>query len=218
LGKVPKNLPVSNFEGCVHFYPIRQEIDRYVRMWTPKTPPSPWGLKSGPNSQFFSILSEMARLHPEDWVLQLESDVFSLRPLVPEDFSADFDNLWVLGARTHPSALHTLEDSLWNHLNGAAFYRVGSQDFIRFLRGVWQTSLLFMLHKRPDYAYDCLSSPPVWESLPPDLREKWKAARVYFASTPGMINASSLTRLEARKLVSQFTPGASPWFFHGRIE
>ena len=204
--------------GCVHFFEIPKGLDYYERTWKSKFFDSTWGLKSGPNFQFFAILSEMSRLHPQDWVLQLESDVFPLRAVRRDDLGIDFTNLWVVGALTHQAALPMLEEQLWSHINGAAFYHVGSNDFMKFLRGVWQTSLLYILHNRPDYAYDCLTSPPVWEKLPANLRVQWRSAQKRFATLPGMINMSSLSPTAVADLMSGFSPGIMPWLLHGPLE
>lgn len=207
----------SNLPGCVHVHQMNPEVDRYVRVWDPGVPRLPWGLKSGPNSQFFAILSRMAKLHNEGWVLQLEADVHSLRPIKPTDLPSHSDDLWVMGALTHKSGLRTLERRLWGHLNGAAFYHIGNPQFRRFLNTVWKPSLLYLLHQRPDYAYDCLSSPAVWDLLPEGLKSGWVSAYRHLRASPGMVNASSLDPNQVSGLVSELQGGVLPWFLHAPV-
>jgi len=216
-GNPTRSRLIRNLMGCVHYFEIPQAIDRYERTWKPNALNSPWGLKSGPNFQFFPILLRMSELHPEEWVLQLESDVVPLRQVSQDDLGIDFTDLWVVGALTHEAALGNLERTLWGHLNGVAFYHVGSSDFLRFLKAIWQTSLLYFLHQRPDYAYDCLSSPDLWEALPSTLRHHWQSEQRRFATLPGMVNMSSLPPNKITQLISEFPPESIPWLLHGRM-
>jgi hypothetical protein len=200
---------------CVHTLAIPEGLDRYVRTWNPRTPRSPWGLKSGPNFQFFRIISAISTLHREQWSLQLESDVVPLRPVKKDDFIGEFRGRWVVGAHNHPEVLNPIDPMLWGHINGSAFYRVGDPDFIEFIAAVWIPSLLYLLHENPTLAYDCMTAPPVWASLPAPLREAWLATRDQFSFSSGMINASSLSKKEAESALRSMNE--MPWFLHAQL-
>jgi hypothetical protein len=200
---------------CVHSLFLHPEVDRYVRNWNPRTPWSPWGQKSGPNFQFFEVLRQAADAHSEDWLLQLETDVEALRLPRPDDFGDKFKDSWVVGAKNHSAVRQSLDVRLWEHINGAAFYRVGDSEFRAFLEEVWKPSLLFLLSAEPTIAYDCMTSPAIWGELPEPLKNRWWSARDRFVRLPGMINGASLTRHEAGAALRGLSDG--PWLFHGKI-
>jgi hypothetical protein len=200
-------------DHCNHSLFLPPEVDRYVRNWNSREPWSPWGQKSGPNYQFFEVLRQAAEIHSEEWLFQLETDVTLLRLPRADDFGEELTGSWIVGSENHSAVLRNLDLRLWEHINGAAFYRVGDHEFRAFLEEVWKPSLLFLLSAEPALAYDCLTSPAIWGDLPDPLKTSWWNARDRFVKLPGMVNASSLTRQKA-EVVLQNLPD-DPWLFHG---
>lgn len=212
-----EKLPLDEETYCVHRLLVPREVDRYIRTWDPRARWSPWGLKSGPNFQFFRVLEETHAAHPEQWVFLLETDVVPLRPPTPDDLRLDMDSLWVVGAHQHPAVLRHLDANLWNHLNGAALYHVGDAQFRAFLESVWKPSLLYLLHENPTLAYDCLTSPELWSLLPELLQGAWEEHSSRFSSAPGMINASSLSGSRARGVARESRADTALWLLHARL-
>lgn len=207
---------------CVHYLELDDTVDFYARSPLKKTPWSPWGLKSGPNFQFFEILRRMHGLQETEWVLQLETDTVPLRKVDRVDIGwiLDSDDVWVAGSSAAYAEAKSLSRSTASHLNGAAFYRVGDSEVINFLLMTWARSLLHIVSSRPALAYDSLTSPGVWSELPGDLRASWLENKGRFQNAAGMVNLSNRT-LSTRDPHSQLeeaghvcAPGDSPWFLH----
>lgn len=213
---------------CWHELKLPTRIDRYERGSIAKGLWSPWGNKSGPNFQFFMQLDAMRTMHPEDWILQIEGDTF----LVGEDPGAEIQRLlqvnadaWVIGAINHPMVLEVLDPLLHGHINGAAFYRVSSEEFRAFRRQIWIPTLIELVNKIPSMAYDCVSAPEVWPELSQTLQKGWKKGNPKFVRTFGMVNASTI----ATKVLDDprfnhgnirdglAAEGASPWFVHTKL-
>ena len=189
-----QNLPDVVIGGaCIHYLELDDAIDFYARSALQKTPWSPWGLKSGPNFQFFEILRRTHELHDTEWVLQLESDTVPLREVEQDDIGwiLDSDDAWVAGSSATYAEAQSLSTATANHLNGAAFYRVGDSEFIDFLCMTWARSLLHIASVRPALAYDSLTSPGVWRELPRDLRASWEENKGRFRNVTGMVNLSN---------------------------
>lgn len=207
---------------CVHTLDIPRVLDGYKRSPFSRTPWSPWGRKSGPNFQFFEILRRTEALHPESWVLQLESDCLPVRALVGADlqFLGSKSSLWVVGPSANFTRPRTLSKEAAQHINGASFYHVGSPAFQRFLAVVWVPSLLSLLPIRPALAYDILTSPGLWNLLPGYLSEKWEDSRDKFATNGNMINLSSRRSRECdphaqlREFGVSADEHSGPWFLH----
>ncbi len=209
-------------EVCVHALELDPGIDHYPRSAVEKKPWSPWGLKSGPNAQFFEILRRTHQLHDTDWVLQLETDTVPVRAIEPSDIKLIVGDAryWVAGASAHYAKKKSLSASTADHINGAAFYRAGSAEFIRFLTLVWARSLLQIVTLRPAIAYDALTSPGIWSELSKDLADSWRENEQRFVRVPGMVNLSNQT-LRATHPSGQLEetgifPHASSdvWFLH----
>lgn len=207
---------------CFHRLFLPASIDFYGRSPLERKPWSPWGLKSGPNFQFFRILQDMCAAHRSQWVLQLEADTVPLRPVKEADigwFLHD-PNAWIAGAAADFAKKGSLSSSTANHLNGAAFYRIGDPMFIRFLQLTWTRSLLYLVNYRPAIAYDSLTSPGVWEELPWELRESWRENSYRFFQVEGMVNLSNRLLASSNHLKQLDEVGIrndlenSPWFLH----
>ena len=218
-----QNLPELSLDGvCIHYLELDDAIDFYARSPLQKTPWSPWGLKSGPNFQFFEILRRTRDLHDTEWVLQLESDTVPLRDVERDDIGwiLDSDDVWVAGSSATYAESQSLSTSTANHLNGAAFYRVGDSHFIDFLSMAWARSLLHIASVRPALAYDSLTSPGVWRELPGDLRDSWEENKARFRQVTGMVNLSNrtLSALDPRAQLLEagciFPEDEFPWFLH----
>ena len=208
--------------ACIHYLELDNAIDFYARSPLQKTPWSPWGLKSGPNFQFFEILRRTHELHKAEWVLQLETDTVPLRNVEQADIGwiLDSDDAWVAGSSATFADAQSLSTATSNHLNGAAFYRVGDSHFIGFLSMTWARSLLHIASVRPALAYDSLTSPGVWRELPGDLRACWEENKGRFHNVTGMVNVSNrtLSTLDPYAQLAEagyvFSGDESPWFLH----
>lgn len=217
-GVVQRDIPGA----CFHFLPIPSVLDGYATSPLRKMSWTPWGQKSGPNVQFFHILRLMRSLHDAEWVLQLESDTVPVRDVKEEDIPWVLNDSegWVVGASTAHADHASLSQSTAQHLNGAAFYRVGDSGFMNFLETTWVQSLLYFLRYRPALAYDVLSSPALWQTLPPHFRADWETQSHRFVPSPHMVNLSnrlalSLDVITQLKLVSSAAMGDSdPWLLH----
>jgi hypothetical protein len=205
---------------CLHTLELAPSIDFYARSPMERKPWSPWGLKSGPNFQFFEILRRMSRIHKTDWVLQLESDTLPLREVTEHDLMWMTGDAWVVGAAADYGTAPMGASSTAGHINGAAFYRVGSPEFISFLEHTWARSLLHVVSRRPALAYDSITSPELWRELPEELARDWRERQTRFLINQGMMNLSNkVTRLsDPLAQLEAFSPqrdtGHEPWWIH----
>lgn len=214
--------------ACWHHLELPKGIDRYVRgpvalgAWTP------WGNKSGPNFQFFMQLTEMRRAHDEAWILQIEGDTFPIEDNLGSEVRRLLganDDAWIVGSVNHPVVLEVLSPQLHGHINGAAFYRIDSDEFHMFRRRVWIPSLIEAVSQQPSMAYDCLSAPALQQDLREDLQAGWRASAHRFVRTFGMINASTFatTSLDDERFASPYLDegledeGATVWFLHTKL-
>ena len=181
-------------EFCVHEFELDPAIDRYEKQTAPSLLWSPWGIKSGPNLQFFRALSQVHTTHGDCSIVLIEPDTYLF-------FGSDLhrtasqllatDDVWVMGARVHPSSRQALAPFLHQHVNGHAFYRLTS-EFMAFLEFVWIPSLLLLTRKYPEFAFDCITPEVAEADLPRYLRDEWTRRYSQFLTKPNMINASNL--------------------------
>jgi len=183
-------------ELCWHVVDLPIRLDRHLPDADRRMPWSPWGSKSGPNHQFFTILDALPTLHDDDWVLFIEPDTHPLR----DDAAACITALltahpeaWMVGGVPHANVRPFLARDLWHHINGAALYRVTDDGFARFRTEVWLPSLLLRIRAEPKYAFDCVTDPAQWMLLPSALRAQWERAAGRFVRTAGIVNLSSLS-------------------------
>lgn len=115
----------------------------------------PYGLKSGPNLQFFKSLRSVKSLTKSKAVLLCEVDAFPLRSKWLRDLS-----LAVEGSKSNPliaGAKYTgrtkLSNSIKDHYNGNSIYFIGDKDFEGFLND-WEKKLLLSIPAYPNLAYD----------------------------------------------------------------
>ncbi len=205
----------EEIEACVHTLHLNPLIDGYQRNPRHRMTWSPWGQKSGPNYQFFRILREMSALHPESWILQLELDTFPLRKVTPKDipWTHRGEELWVVGAGIQNAREQRKSRDLVNHINGAAFYRVGDSDFQNFLARTWQANLLETLRQRPGLAFDVMTSKAIEGKNKPGKRESWVIESEHFKTSTGMLN------LLAHPDSSSTPPNdQGPWFAHKKVK
>ena len=179
---------------CFHIFRINPAIDRYERVPSPSLRWSPWGIKSGPNFQFFTVLRESHAVHGEHQLLLVEPDTYPMNEarnkLTRRVTDVPTAN-WVFGARVHPWSRRALAPILHDHINGHALYAL-SQGFMSFLEFVWIPSLLLLTRKYDEFAFDCLTPQVVEEELPASLRDDWEANYARFTTSPTMVNASNL--------------------------
>lgn len=213
----------TGLSACVHLLPLKDSIDRYIRESISIIEWNPWGRKSGPNFQFFELLNELSTAHPEDWILQLESDTFPLRELSSSDFQwIDGSNVqtWVRGAVPHPRVAGRLNSNSRSHINGAAFYRVGNRAFIDFLNYIWKPSLIQAAIRYENIAYDVLTSRQIERVIGGGkLAGDWTAHQARFTKEPGMVNLSGYNpKIPLERALSEgFRAGTnseSPWLIH----
>ncbi len=218
-----QDLPDVSIPGlCFHRLELPEELDFYARSPRERTLWSPWGLKSGPNFQFFEILRRMHTSHHTEWVLQLETDTVPVRSVEQADIAWILENeeLWVAGSSADYAESTSLSASTAQHINGAAFYRVGSHEFVDFLALTWARSLLQIASVRPALAYDSLTSPGVWRELSDELHFSWQDNEKRFSFVSGMVNLSNKklnsagAKEQLREVGYKSGNQASPWFLH----
>ena len=203
----------KDLDACVHTLRLNPLIDGYRRDAREQMTWSPWGQKSGPNYQFFKILSMMPQLHKEQWLLQLELDTFPLRKVNRSDLSClfDSDEYWVGGTVSQKLRKRGSSHVTPEHINGAAFYKFGDPEFIEFLNQTWAPSMIHILRRRPALAYDVVNSPANTETLPTALKNQWSSNRHRFLGLAGMgINVTD--HRDTNKLDSATAVGH--WFTH----
>jgi hypothetical protein len=116
----------------------------------------PYGLKSGPNLQFFRSVRHVAQGagSPQEACLLLETDAYPLRDgwLAALDARiAGIGDFVVAGANYQgTSPIHA---AIQGHFNGNSVYGVGSPDFQPFLAS-WEAVLLHCMKHDPRMAYD----------------------------------------------------------------
>jgi hypothetical protein len=205
---------------CLHTLELSPSIDFYARSPLERKPWSPWGLKSGPNYQFFHILREMSKIHDSKWLLQLESDTVALREVGRDDIPGEENDAWMVGASADYGSGILGKSSTSGHINGAAFYRVGSPEFMIFLDHTWSRSLLFMTSRRPALAYDSITSPELWRELPEGLALAWEQNKLRFRVEEYMVNLSNkMTNVadpsgQLKIFAPEIVRGKNPWFLH----
>lgn len=214
---------------CWHDLEVPSSLDRYIRVRRSSDAWSPWGLKSGPNYQFFRLLDRAAQAHHEPWLLLLEVDTFPLG-----DPAASISDLiernpkgWMIGGTPHPASEAHLDPTIRGHLNGAALYNLGSSDFSQFRRLVWLPSLLESLSWREGLAFDCVTAPAFWSRLSPELRVAWQDAGKRFVATSGIVNLSTMRLhdgnldmfLSQREKASEAgETSEGPWMLHAKTD
>ena len=193
---------------CWHSVHVPRAMDRYLAIGGVKTPWYPWGTKSGPNHQFFSVLDQIRSEHPEPWTVLIEPDTFPVARDLQQLISAttrSATNAWMIGGLPHPMAQATLAPEIRHHLNGAAAYRTDSHDFAEFRECVWIPSLLELIRDRPTLAFDCLTDPSLQSLLTPSLAAAWAEVQPRFQATRSIVNVSNrrISRDVALRLVEE---------------
>ena len=211
---------------CWHVVDLPARIDRHLPVGDRRLPWSPWGWKSGPNRQFFTMLDRLAVEHDDDWVLLVEPDTYPIGDDVRGrvgDVIARHPTAWVIGGLPHPWTRPGLARTLWHHLNGAALYRVADPDFARFRATVWIPSLLSRIRSEPAYAFDCITDPAEQDVLSDPLAAAWRRDEDRFVATAGIVNASTLVVSPDRvgPLLAEVTAaveeeGTAPWMLHAK--
>lgn len=196
---------------------LSSRANRYIADNTAVAEWNPWGYKSGPNSDFFGIL-DWCEGQGAEWVLLAEADLIpvghALNDRVRRILAATPTG-WVIGAQPSDASKRLLDPRLHDHINGAAFYRVGSPEFGSFRRSVWIPSLLSLLKSFPFFAYDCATATGVWQLLPDELRSSWEENRNRFVATNLMINHSNLV-INKAVVTSLLNATEPPIFVHAK--
>lgn len=114
----------------------------------------PFGLKSGPNMQFFRSIRSIIASAKSTAVLLLETDAIPLHEHWLESLEqevAELDQYHVAGARY--SGITELPETIADHVNGNAVYNTSGSGFVEFLQ-VWEEILRLCIPKDPSLAYD----------------------------------------------------------------
>jgi len=189
----------------------------------PDTLWSPWGIKSGPNYQFFHVLERSSELHSEPWILLIEPDTIPgharIESQVANEITQNMES-WFIGGFPHALVTATLQEDLWFHLNGAGLFHVGDKSFICFCSEVWIPSLLEMVSRNSRFAYDGLTATEIYKTLSPVLRKAWSRRQEKFVETKGIINLStlhfSLSGLIEVLQEPDVAPAVVPWMIHAK--
>lgn len=210
--------------SCFHFVEIAPRLDRYTRYSLSPVAWSPWGRKSGPNFQFFKVISAIQKCHAEEWILQLEPDAVPLRKIEHQDFESCIEREaehWVVGSVHAPLVIDALRGHWTGHLNGVAFYRTGNPEFIDFFLDTWVPTLLLALNSDDSFAYDMVTDPSFSQKVSNAvLQRAWAASSHRFKQCPQMINLSG-RELSEDTVFSQISMLADqnrgnyfPWLLH----
>lgn len=129
---------------------LRTRVQKYYEA------PLPYGLKSGPNMQFFrSIREVIGRQICRHALILLETDAIPLMDGWIERLNCDLagmrSDFLVAGARYEGE--DTLPESIREHVNGNAVYNLSHPQFEPFLAD-WEGLLLEAVKKEPDLPYD----------------------------------------------------------------
>ncbi|MBU3701566.1 MAG: hypothetical protein FGM58_05920 [Acidimicrobiia bacterium] len=224
----PLDHPAAD-ELCWHVVDLPERLDRHLPNADGRAPWSPWGSKSGPNHQFFTMLDALGSEHPEEWVLFIEPDTHPVGDEVARRIGrlvGAHPDAWMIGGVPHPETRPSLSPDLWHHVNGAALYRVADPEFARFRDRVWIPTLLLRLRSEPRFAFDCATDPAQWEFLPSSLQNSWGAAASRFVRTAGIVNLSSMTigldrvtaALDDPRRFEGCDDRADPWMLHAKGE
>lgn len=179
---------------------------------------SPWGYKSGPNCDFFRIL-DWCQDQGVEWVLLAEADLLpvgdGLKARVDGLLSSAKDS-WIVGAKPSTESKQLLDPRIHDHINGAAFYRVGSEDFGVFRRNVWIPSLIALIKYFPFFAYDCVTAPGVWDLLNDHLLVSWESQRQRIQGTDMMMNLSNV-KVSRDFYADLAASQTKPLFIHAKL-
>jgi hypothetical protein len=114
---------------------------------------TPYGLKSGPNYQFFRLMDHFAKKDYQ-YVYFCETDCFPIKPGWAEaifDEALDNDPFYVLGSAFLGKS--RVDPMIALHVNGAAVYSPGADGFNEY-RSNWERILLQLVPELPYVAYD----------------------------------------------------------------
>jgi len=173
---------------------LAPHVNRYHSSPMAKVAWDPWGFKSGPNRDFFRILNYCSKLDYE-WMLLAEPDLIPIEHDLVDRVITLLNNhseQWVVGAQTTDESRGHLDFRIHDHINGSAFYHVGSPDFHQFCRRVWIPSLIAIVKNFPSFAYDCVTASQIRQWLPCELKAAWESNENRFIATPKMINQSNI--------------------------
>ena len=199
---------------CIHQIKIPLEYNHYEKRYSNSvTKISSLGKKAGPNWLFFRILNEIYQDHKQE-IFLLEPDVYPINlenaaNRIETDVLHNQD-WWVIGAKPHLDIRKFISPSIHNHLNGAAFYKTDSEEFISFLNAIWLPSLLEGLIIDKNLAYDVLSDPKYRTVLSKSLQFYWDKYQNKFKESKLIINYSLLNIDE--KLLNELQEGVSSLF------
>jgi len=204
------NLPTV----CIHQIKIPPEYDYYEKRYSSTfTRISSLGKKSGPNWLFFKVLNEINHHHEQD-IFLIEADVYPINlenaiNRIETEILRNQD-WWVIGAKPHLEIRKFISPLLHNHLNGSAFYKTKSEEFISFLNSIWFPSLIEGLIIDKNLAYDVFSDPKYRTASSKSLQFYWDKYQNKFIESKLVINYSLLSI--DKKLLNKLQEGDSSLF------
>jgi hypothetical protein len=148
----------KKLKNCTNIYfleckiPAEQSV--YIKKIDEKNPNKlNFGLKSGPNIQFFKSLQHLIKYKSGEAVLLLEVDAIPLSNCWLDAISKELKNneFYVAGSKYKGNS--KLPDSISGHINGNAIYNISNKDFIEFI-DIWESLLKYCITKDPSLAYD----------------------------------------------------------------
>jgi glycosyltransferase involved in cell wall biosynthesis len=156
----------------VCFVGLDVSLDYYERDYTLPVPGK--GHKSGPNEQFFELVTTMS--DRGDFVFYMEADCVPLRQGWLDEvgaIAAADQGSWVIGSVYR--GIGELDPRFSMHLNGNALYRVGDPTFQAFARNYWRPTLHRVVEREDRrMAYDCVLSYVFSEANPEVGNDAWK--------------------------------------------
>ena len=139
----------------VSFLSIPLEEDIYLRAgeeWLGPTPLPRYGLKNGPNAQFFQTLRLCSKYNT---ILLSETDLYPIRTdwlARSAAIISEMSHFLVCGGCY--SGARKISSSFERHLNGNAFYATGHTGFQHGLLPAWEKGLALLCTSMPSAAYD----------------------------------------------------------------
>ncbi|MDR5172036.1 hypothetical protein IHQ56_09420 [Methylobacillus flagellatus] len=156
----------------VEFIGLDASLDYYQRDYNRAVTGK--GFKSGPNEQFFRLMDMHAGVG--EFIFYMECDCVPVQ-------AGWLDRIIALAASDHESwligsyyrGIAKLDKRFSRHINGNALYRVGSSEFMDFVRAFWHPRLHQVIESvDPRMAYDCLLSYIFTDADPFAANEAWQ--------------------------------------------
>jgi hypothetical protein len=185
----------NRIEVCYADIPDEMNFYKRVADGTLDLKKFPYGYKSGPNLQFFSIIKSLS-IRTYDFVLITETDCFPASPYWASNIYDEACNrspFWVLGSPFRGKSKIGPDIAL--HMNGVAVYAPSAPNFSTLISR-WENALIELSHEYPDIAYDCALelfyrkkvSSENWRDLTSELIGEYQTYRRMFIASDTIVN------------------------------